>query len=120
MFQAGGRPVNRSRALGDWFQPLHGCSLRRHRSEAFIAPQIPGGILQLERVDCVPLLLQLMRAPPIRTHLGRRKRGVQADAVSKGLDRGDCMLVTKLGLCQARATACASGNIHFDAKMHLF
>jgi hypothetical protein len=98
VFQAGGRPVNRSRALGDWFQPLHGCSLRRHRSEAFIAPQIAGGILQLERVDCVPLLLQPMRAPPIRTRLGRRKRGVQADAVSKGPDRGDLHARHKVGL----------------------
>ncbi|CAN7579513.1 hypothetical protein [Variovorax paradoxus] len=49
-------------SLGDWPQPLDGCRLGRQRSQPFVAPQIARNILQLKRVDGMPLLLQPVRA----------------------------------------------------------
>ncbi len=49
-------------SLGDWPQPLDCCRLGWHCSQPFVAPQIARDILQLKRVDGMPLLLQPVRA----------------------------------------------------------
>lgn len=60
--QPDGHPAGRTRPLDDRPQPFHSRVFGRHRSQSSVAPQIAGDILQLERVDGVPLLLQPMRA----------------------------------------------------------
>ena len=49
-------------SLSDWPQPLNGRRFGRHRSQSFVAPQIPGDILQFKGIDGMPLLLQAVRA----------------------------------------------------------
>lgn len=61
-FDVGLRSSDASIYLVKRLEPIHRCLIGWHRSQAFVAPQISGGILKLERVDGMPLLLQPVRA----------------------------------------------------------